>query len=137
MASITPEDEERFGTRYRTSGSSALIDAEMEVLGSDYQANGYTTRAQAQELADVLRLESGHRLLDIGAGCGWPGLYLATLRGCAVVGIDPVTEGVAAAVERARRDGLTDRYVAARGSGAALPFGPRSFDAVVHSDVTC
>lgn len=137
MASVTPEDEERFSERYRTSGNAALIDAELEVLGSDYQANGYTTKAQAQELGRALRLAPGDRLLDVGSGCGWPGLYLAVSTGCAVVGVDPITEGVGVAVQRAKRDATADRYAAIRGGGDALPFRARSFDAAVHSDVMC
>lgn len=137
MPSITAEDEERFSERYRTSGNTALIEAELEVLGSDYQANGYTTKAQAQELGRALRLAPGDRLLDVGSGCGWPGLYLAVSTGCAAVGVDPISEGVAVAAERATRDAVADRYAAIRGAGDALPFRAKSFDAVVHSDVTC
>jgi cyclopropane fatty-acyl-phospholipid synthase-like methyltransferase len=131
------DSQERFQRRYATSGVSAMIEAEREVLGSDYQANGYTTLAQADRLGDALRLDAGMRLLDIGSGCGWPGLYLAKRHGCTVVSLDPIGEGSNVANERARRDALSGRHWGVRGHGSALPFVRRSFEAVVHADVLC
>jgi len=136
MANFSVEDQERFRDRYRISGSEALIAAEMEVLGSDYQANGYTTMDQADELGALLGLEPASRLLDVGSGCGWPGLYLAKKHGCAVVSVDPVDEGMHASVQRGRRDRCRS-HAGVVGQGGALPFAPRVFDAVVHGDVTC
>lgn len=126
-----------FRERYATSDADVFLSAELEVLGSDYQANGYTTLAQATDLGRVLRLTEDHLLLDIGSGCGWPGLFLATKHGCRVVGMDPVEEGTGVAARRASTDGLGDRHWSVRGSGDGLPFAPQSFDAVVHTDVTC
>lgn len=128
-------EQERQSERYRSSGMAAVLGAEMDVLGSDYQANGYTTMAQADLLGDVLELQPGQRLLDLGAGCGWPGLYLASRHGCSVVSIDPVAEGVGTARRRAGSDGLADRVLTLVGEGLHLPLPPRSVDAVVHTDV--
>jgi cyclopropane fatty-acyl-phospholipid synthase-like methyltransferase len=44
--------------------------------------------AQADTLAGELRLSAGDRLLDLGSGRGWPGLYLAASSGCQVVPSD-------------------------------------------------
>ena len=73
MTETLEEAEQRFRERYLTGGQRALIQVEMEVLGSDYQANGYTTVAQADELARVLELGAGDRLLDVGPASIWPG----------------------------------------------------------------
>ena len=125
------------GGRYAVSGDAALIAAELEALGSDYQANGYTTLAQADELGRALTLSRDQVLLDIGSGCGWPGLYLAARHGCSVISADPIDEGGGAATRRSISDGLANRSLAVRADGTALPIRPSSIDAVVHSDVLC
>ena len=132
-----PTESETLGGRYAASGDFALVAAELEALGSDYQANGYTTVAQADELGRLLALSKGQVLLDIGSGCGWPGLYLAARHGCAIVSADPIDEGCCTAGRRAIFDGLTDRSLAVRAEGATLPIRPGSVDAVVQSDVLC
>jgi cyclopropane fatty-acyl-phospholipid synthase-like methyltransferase len=132
-----PIESETLGGRYAASGNAALVAAELEALGSDYQANGYTTVAQADELGRLLGLDQGQVLLDIGSGCGWPGLHLAARHGCSVISADPIDEGGDAARQRAIADGLADRSLAVRAEGAALPIRPESVDAVVHSDVLC
>lgn len=137
MSRAANDPTERFSDRYLASGADALIDTEREVLGSDYQANGYTTLAQAEQIGIELGLRPEHRLLDLGSGCGYPGLYLAARFGCSVTTLDPVVSGAGTAVARAGRDGLADRHLATIGHGAALPFRDRSFDAVVHIDVMC
>ena len=131
------EDVERFAERYAVSGSAALVAAEIEALGSDYQGNGYTTIEQAIVLGDLLQLSEGQVLLDVGAGCGWPGLFLAERHGCAVVALDPVPGGVATAHDRAHRDGIAHRAWAIQGSAEELPIGTGSVDAVVHTDLMC
>jgi cyclopropane fatty-acyl-phospholipid synthase-like methyltransferase len=130
-------EDEALAFRYRASGADPLIECELEVLGSDYQANGYTTRSQADELGRRVGLRAGHRLLDIGSGCGWPGLYLAGQSGCHVVVIDPVIDGVRVARTRAEHDRVTEGGACVQSLGDPLPFAPESFDAVVHTDVTC
>jgi len=129
--------EQTFTERYRLSGADPLIESELEVLGSDYQANGYTTMSQADDLGLHLRLRAGDRLLDIGSGCGWPGLYLAKEYGCDVVVIDPIIDGVRVAGARAVHDEMDRRESGVQGLGSDLPFVERSFDAVVHADVVC
>ena len=123
--------------RYATAGLPALVAVEHQVLGSDDGANGYTTHAQADELAAALDLGPGRRLLDLGAGCGWPGLYLARSTGCAAVLTDLTATGMAVARARARRDGTAARIATVVASARHLPFRPDCFDAVVHTDVLC
>ena len=130
-------EDERFEERYAASGAAAIMATEAAALGSDYQANGYTTRTQADELGRVLRLREGDVLLDLGAGCGWPGLYLAKTHGCGLVSIDPVEEGVAVAKARAGTDDLATRAFPMRADAEAPPLQARSVDAVVHTDLLC
>jgi cyclopropane fatty-acyl-phospholipid synthase-like methyltransferase len=134
---LTSEAGERFRDRYLISGSAALIEAELEVLGSDYSANGYTTMAEATALGSALGLDADSLLLDLGAGCGWPGLFLAKRHGCTVFSVDPIAEGMDVARSRATTDGLGEHHAQLCACGEALPFRSRAFDAVVHTDVVC
>jgi hypothetical protein len=75
-----------FQERYRNTPSQLARQIEQRVIGGDWGANGYTTRAQADTLARELGVSAGDRLLDLGTGRGWPGLYLAARRVRAATG---------------------------------------------------
>jgi 2-polyprenyl-3-methyl-5-hydroxy-6-metoxy-1,4-benzoquinol methylase len=122
---------------YGRPPSEAARQLEMLVIGSDWGADGYTTLSQADLLADRLGLRAGTRLLDIGSGRGWPGLYLARTTGCSVVLADLPAGGLRVARVRARQEGLSDRCAFAVASARRLPFREESFDAIVHTDVLC
>jgi SAM-dependent methyltransferase len=127
----------RFANDYRIGRSPAVRALERCVLGCDYGGTSWTTRDEAQRVAALLDLRPGLRLLDVGAGSGWPGLYLLTLSGCDAVLTDLPLEGLKAAADRATTDGLADRCGFVVADGAALPFSDASFDAISHSDVLC
>jgi len=131
------ENIARFTDRYRLCCSPVRLAIERDALGVDYGSTGYTTRAQADELARHLELRPGHRLADIGSGSGWPGLYLAQQTGCHVVGTDLPVDGLQRARGRSINDGLAGQVSYAMATGRAQPFRPGSFDAVVHTDVLC
>jgi SAM-dependent methyltransferase len=114
-----------------------MRDLERSVLGCDYGGTSWTTRREAGRIAELLGLRPGVRLLDVGAGAGWPGLYLAHVTGCDVVLADLPVVGLQIALERAAADGFEERCRVVVADGAALPFGESSFDAVSHSDVLC
>jgi ubiquinone/menaquinone biosynthesis C-methylase UbiE len=133
------EDEARtqFEDRYRAPGSDVTAMVEQRVIGAAWGANGYTTRSQADELLDHLALTPSDRLLDVGTGRGWPGLYLAHRAGCAVVGADLPFAALQSARRRAAQEGLDERTDLVVASGSRLPFRRRWFDAIVHTDVLC
>jgi len=124
-----------FRERFRLVTDPVMLRAERNVIGGDYGALSYTTMEQADVLARCLGLGSGRTLLDIGAGSGWPGSYLAASTGCTAILIDPTVEGMTVATERSRRDGLDTTTVVA--TGTALPFREGVFDASTSSDVFC
>lgn len=128
---------EEFDRQYRLTQAPARLQVELAVLGSDYGAASNTTLRQAAELIDHLRLGPEVSLLDLGAGSGWPGLYLASLTGCRVVLADQPEAGLLVAQQRAIRDGVADRCRIVRASGECLPFRDRVFDAISHADVLC
>ena len=75
---------DRFMRERELAHAPVRLEIERRVCGSDHGATSWTTVAEARRVADLLRLGPGERLLDIGAGSGWPGLYLATTTGCDV-----------------------------------------------------
>ena len=87
-------------------------------------------RLQAEETA-------GQVLLDLGSGCGWPGIHLAVRSGCHLVSVDPVEAGVHRTEARAAAEGLAARSLAMVGDGEHLPLAPGTVDALVHADVLC
>ena len=135
MTSAPPAPTSRSATASAATSAAALL--EERVIGAVWGANGYTTRAQADELHDHLALTPDSRLLDIGTGRGWPALYLAQRSGSTVVGTDLPLAALNKARARAKREGLADRSAMVVASGATLPFPPRTFDAIVHTDVLC
>ena len=127
----------RFADRYREERVDVVQAIERAVIGGDWGANGYTTTAQADGIAVLLGLGPSSLLLDVGAGRGWPGLYLASTTGCSVVLTDVPREGLAVAAARSRADGLSSRAWCVNASALDCPFGDGRFDAVVHTDVLC
>jgi ubiquinone/menaquinone biosynthesis C-methylase UbiE len=123
--------------RYRLSDQGAAVEVERLVLGTDFGASGYTTRSLADQLSDRLNLSSGEKLLDLGTGCGWPGLRIAIEQACKVIGCDLPLDGLARAMDRARRERAGKEFSAVRCSARHLPFRKRSFDVIVHTDVLC
>ena len=68
--------------------------------------------------------------MDVGAGQGWPGSYVAKTSGCRLVSTDVPWDALL--VAKLRRE---TAVVKAR--GGSLPFRGDSFDAIVHADVLC
>ena len=128
----SPEDYSVFYARPQTEADLAV---EREVFGTNFGIRGYTSVDQADALAERLDLRPGARLLDIGAGRGWPGLYLARKSGCQVVLTDTPAPALLTAARSARRQGLWERCSFLLATGTHLPFRPRAFDAIVHTDV--
>lgn len=107
------------------------------MIGANFGVDGYTTIEQADELTRRLELRPGLRLLDLGSGQGWPGVYLAKTTGCQVVLTDLPLEGLRIAAARAVTEGLAGRCAVVAAGGRHLPFAAETFDAIVHTDVLC
>ena len=126
---------ERFRGYYASAGEPVLRELELRTLGADYGGNGYTDIDQAREIVNLLGTGPGDRVLELGSGAGWPGLYLSKIAGFSIVISDVPWEGVAWGLERGRGEGI--RVAAVACSGVELPFREAMFDGVTHSDVLC
>ena len=60
--------EKRFEGIYERGQLPIIKDIEHRVFGSDYGANSWATRAEADDICQLLELRLGHCLLDVGAG---------------------------------------------------------------------
>ena len=61
---------ERFAGDYRLGQAEIMREIERLVFGCDYGATSWTTRPEAQDVARLLALKPGSRLLEVGAGSG-------------------------------------------------------------------
>jgi sarcosine/dimethylglycine N-methyltransferase len=99
-----------------------------------YDQDHYGGLAAVDELARRAGVTAGARVLDICAGLGGPARFLASRRGCRVVGVE-LNPGRAAGMARlTRRVGLAGVVAAVRGDATALPFGPGRFEACISQE---
>ena len=127
----------RFETDYEAARSPIIQTITNNVCGCGYVGSSWTTRSEAEEILKHLELDMSQNLLEVGAGAGWPGLYLANQSGCKLTLLDLPVAGLRIASERADSDGISNRVQTIVGDGTNLPFPSRHFSAVSHSDVLC
>lgn len=128
---------DRLNERFLWACAPVMLDIERSICGCDYGGTSWTSRAEADRMAKELELAPGRRLLDLGAGSGWPGLYMAQSTGCEVILLDLPLNGLKIARGRAQADGLSGRSMGVVADAAALPFPDASFEAISHSDLLC
>lgn len=96
---------------------------------------GRTTDTLEQDLIlDLIGPPAGLRILDVGCGDGVLAVELAK-RGASVTGIDSSRDMIAAARERAAREGKSVTFEVA--TVESLPFAPEHFDTVVAVAILC
>ena len=137
MTLCGPEDRAFFRERYGRTRSEAARRVERLVLGHDVGLNGYTTVDQARRLRQSLDLSSASRLLDVGSGRGWPGVFLGWASECQVVLSDIPVAALRQAQQYAEGRSVSGLVRTVCADGRSLPFCSECFDAVVHADVLC
>ena len=73
--------------------SQVMREIEHRICGCDYDGTSWTTRRGAENTAARLKLAPDRRLLEIGAGAGWPGLDLERMTKCDVTLVDLPRQG--------------------------------------------
>lgn len=134
-----PQTQEvsEWADEYERAQTPVMLDLEQAVCGCDYGGTSWTTRDEADRIARLLELGAGTKLLEVGAGSGWPALYLAGKTGCDATLVDVPFQAIRLAADRVAREPLEGRISFAVTDGAALPFNADGFDAISHSDVLC
>jgi len=139
MARSREEQElsEHFANEYRLAQAPVMLDLEQAVCGCDYGGTSWTTRDEAEQMGRFMDLGEGGRLLEIGAGSGWPAIYLAAKTGCDAVLADIPHEALRIAADRLANEPVDGEIFLSVADGACLPFKAALFDAISHSDVLC
>jgi ubiquinone/menaquinone biosynthesis C-methylase UbiE len=130
------ENHADLAAKYASTRAPVVRTLVRRTLGTDL-ANGYTTVEHADDLVRLLALSPGDRLLDLGAGRGWPGVHLAEKTGCHLLSTDLTLEAVNWAAESVRAGNLRAEPMTLAADGTTLPFRAGVFNAVVHADVLC
>ncbi len=129
--------QDRFAESYQRGRTAVMQTIERAVCGCAYGGTSYATRQEADDVGAMLALRPGRRLLEVGAGSGWPALYLAGQSGCDVTLADLPLDGIRIAARRAVVDRLPGACLAVVADAAHLPFRDGCFDVINHSDVLC
>ncbi len=129
--------KKRFEEFYSRSSNSVMLSIEREVCGCDFGGNSWTSQQQADDQIRILGLKSGVKLIDLGAGSGWPGIYMARQTGCDVTLVDMPEIALKIAEQRSQEEGVADRVSTCIADAANLPHENASFDAISHSDLLC
>ncbi len=139
MARSREEQElsEHFADDYRRAQAPVMLDLERAVCGCDYGGTSWTTRDEAEQIGRLLDLGEGTKLLEIGAGSGWPALFLAGKTGCDATLADVPFDALRIAADRVASEPSKGEISLVVADGAALPFNAGLYDAVSHSDVLC
>lgn len=131
------EQTQRFDAIYDQSQSPVMQSITDDVCGCGYIGSSWSTRDEADLVLKHLQLRKSSKLLELGAGAGWPGLHLAKESGCSVTLLDLPETGIALARERAEKDGISQQVEAVVADASNVPYAPRTFSAINHSDLLC
>jgi SAM-dependent methyltransferase len=99
----------------------------------EYDSISFVTATEMRAIARDLALPAGGTLVDLACGAGGPGLWLASLTGASLAGVD--ISGVAVARARARAAAVAATSATfVQGSFAATGLATGAADGVVSSD---
>jgi len=101
-----------------------------ELLGAEYRRI-HSDDDQLRALIDLLGVEAGSTVLDLGTGAGYVAFEIGRrYPGCRVVGVDVANVAISANLEGKERERISNLDFRVY-SGTTLPFDEASFDGVV------
>jgi ubiquinone/menaquinone biosynthesis C-methylase UbiE len=100
----------------------------------DFDQDHYGGIEAVDALARRAGVHAASRVLDVCAGLGGPARFLASRRGCRVVGLELHAGRAAGAARLTREVGLAPRVAMVRGDAVALPFRRHAFDACLSQE---
>ena len=98
------------------------------LLGESFHPGGLELTAR---LAGLMNLGPASRVLDVGSGLGTSAVFLSKTLGCETVGVTLESEGVAAGIDRANREGVGELVSFIQGDIQEVELDGRSFDAAM------
>lgn len=109
-----------------------------EAYGDDYAREAdpmsFISLSDLERMAELLDLDQGKLLVDLGCGRGGPGLWIARRTGARLVGVDLSAQAVQQAGKRAADFGLEGRARFVVGDFSATGLPSAAHDAVVCVD---
>ncbi len=102
------------------------------VFGQNLDQHGFADMTQLTALMNVLQLQPGHKVLDLGCGSGQIAEYIADCTGAQVTGLDYIPQAITLAQERTASKADQLRFIV--GDINALTLPDSTFDVVISID---
>lgn len=127
-----------YNSAYSNWDRDVYAQVRMATYGVDFGQTSWVSLQESDDIPQLLELNEGSRVLEIGCGSGRYALHLAQKTRCRITAVDINGFGISAGRELARREGLDalarfEECDVSRG----LPFEDGHFDAVFSNDVLC
>lgn len=130
-----PHSSNFYNLTYGHFANPVLAEIRQETFGEDIGQNSWLTADEYRQFIGWLNLTPASHVLDIASGSGGPALFLASMVGCQVTGLDINPSSTAAANAWAHSLGLGTCVHFHHGDASQpLPFEEHSFTAVVCID---
>jgi ubiquinone/menaquinone biosynthesis C-methylase UbiE len=129
------DDARFYNTQYAAFSTGVQAKIRRDAFDPDIGQNGWLSADEHREMFAWLNLGASSRVLDIACGSGGPSLFMATVTGCTVTGVDVNENGLQAAREMAQEKGLAERATFRLvDASKPLPFEDGSLDAIICID---
>ena len=133
-----PAPVDLYNSAYTNYASEVYRQVRIETYGLDFGQTSWVSTEESQDIPNMLRLQPGSSVLEVGCGSGGYALNLATRVDCRLIGLDVNAPGIHNANQLASTSGLASRVRFELGDASkSLRFHDDTFDAVFANDVLC
>jgi SAM-dependent methyltransferase len=124
-----------YDANYRHFDQDVLARVRREAYGEDIGQHSWLSADECRMFCDWLELRPDTHLLEVGCGSGGPALFIASVTGARVTGVDINPHGIAAGARMAHERELDARvHFAQVDASGTLPFAEARFDAIACID---